>query len=376
MPNIPIVMYHSINDHLDESPLGKLAFTSRQFRQHLRFFQNDGFTCITLDELYRLALAKELNRGKFAVLTFDDGFLDNLTVASELLREFGAKGTVFVNVDQTAQEQPDRSGCKNDWGRLAFPELKAMEQEGTLSIQSHTLTHDFAFCSDKVIDFYSRRKRGKYYWLGCLLFPGDKLQWMEKFDEHAELIPDGYPIFEFDRTLITRKFTPDQDFVKKCVVKYSPQGAEGVAQANQDTTVKGFFESDEGYRERARDIVRLAKEILEAELRKEITCVCFPGGKYNDYVLNCARECGHRLYIFSSSDRAGNNNYERLKDLQDNGFVGLRRMSLTTEQPGFLKRDLFDYYNCKWHVDLFMAKPYAGPTMNLAKKAKSLLKLW
>ena len=206
--NIPIVMYHSINDAVGDRPHGRLAFTTGQFRQHLECFRKRGFHCITLDELYERTVNGDLS-DRLAVLTFDDGFLDNLTVARDILKEYGAKGTIFVNPDQTSRESKDRSTCMNHWGRLTYPEMQQLEDDGTLTIQSHTLTHDFTFRSGRVVDFFSWEKRFKYFWLGMLLHPEAKDRWVEDFDELQARIPEGYTIFEFERTLMAPRCEPN-----------------------------------------------------------------------------------------------------------------------------------------------------------------------
>lgn len=374
LANIPVVMYHSINDAVKDRPLGKLAFSTRQFRQHLKCIHDQGFRCITLDELYDRTIAGDLAE-KVAVLTFDDGFLDNLTQARDLLVEFDAKGTIFVNPDQTADEPKDRDG-RHHWGRLTYPELRELESEGTLTVQSHTLTHDFSFCSNRVVDFFTWEKRYKYHWLGYLLFPDEKLRWAEKFEETQRRIPDGYPVFEFDRTMMVRKFQPDPNFVDLCISRHS-RAPDGIDRANQESVARGVCESETEYRERVRTIVVESKTELSAKLEKEIVAVCFPGGGYDDFALECARTAGYRQYIFSSTDPGGKDNRARLLATQNpDEMVGLRRISFTSDQPAFLKNDFCEYLNCKWHLDLFLDKAYAKPLVKVGKRAKSLLRLW
>ena len=67
----------------------------RQLREHFR--------PMALDDLVRVAASGAIPDGAVAV-TFDDGYLDALTVASPILMEFGIPATFFVNTDRLDKE--------------------------------------------------------------------------------------------------------------------------------------------------------------------------------------------------------------------------------------------------------------------------------
>lgn len=72
-------------------------------RQMLEFFRQEGYDCIPLGQV-RQRLENE-STSRFAVLTFDDGYVDNLTIALPVFREFNAPFSVFVTsgfADRTA----------------------------------------------------------------------------------------------------------------------------------------------------------------------------------------------------------------------------------------------------------------------------------
>ena len=66
-------------------------------------------------------------------------------------------------------------------------------QKNIFDFQSHTMSHNHVFVSDKIIDFYSPDKFNKYYWL-MAPFPDLKSKWMEQMDKLSEMIPAGYPL--------------------------------------------------------------------------------------------------------------------------------------------------------------------------------------
>ncbi len=101
MNEIPIIMYHSVNNHPEDNPLGFLS----------------------ISELWALACNGELGEDKFVVLTFDDGYLDNYPIAADVLIEYKAKATIFINPDFVIDSPPRTlQQVPNAWGKLNLSE--------------------------------------------------------------------------------------------------------------------------------------------------------------------------------------------------------------------------------------------------------------
>ncbi len=81
-PDVPILNYHSVGDKADE-----YTVTDAQFAQQLDWLAANGIRTIGLHELAR---------GRFVVLTFDDGKEDALTRVLPALQKRGMKGAFFV----------------------------------------------------------------------------------------------------------------------------------------------------------------------------------------------------------------------------------------------------------------------------------------
>ncbi|MBA7506227.1 hypothetical protein ES706_04908 [subsurface metagenome] len=371
--NIPIVMYHSINDRPNENPLGFLSFSSIQFRQHLKYFKSHGFRCVTLIELYAIAVEGRLGKDKLAVLTFDDGFLDNFLVAADIMDEFGFQGTVFVNPD-FADDGPVRNPDKVDspWGQLNFSELQLLEQRGTFDIQSHTMSHNREFKSNKVVDFYRPEKFWKYYWLAWQLFPEDKPAWCENLKKHMQCIPSGYPIFEYGRGLTVRRFIADEDFIRTCRDMYARQGLACLEKVNQ-IPKKGQYESEQEWYTRRYHLLNRAKVVLEEKLDKEINFVCFPGGSYNNETLKMASSVGYKVYMASSKNQCGDNLKNFHQTLAYGKMVGLKRISFSKHYPKFIPDRLAGYWQAKLKVELFMGSRTAGWLTCSGKALRNLL---
>jgi peptidoglycan/xylan/chitin deacetylase (PgdA/CDA1 family) len=95
---IPILMYHKIPEAELDSP-HKIFVTKSNFERHLRVFNLLGFKTITFSELEKFRTGQKswsLFPRKPLILTFDDGYTDNLVNASPLLRQYGFNAQLFL----------------------------------------------------------------------------------------------------------------------------------------------------------------------------------------------------------------------------------------------------------------------------------------
>lgn len=91
-------MYHYISaspSAQDRIRVG-LSVPPEMFEAQLKLLSDNGYTTISLRDLYEfLAVGKALP-DKPIILTFDDGYLDNYTNAFPILQKYGMVGTFFV----------------------------------------------------------------------------------------------------------------------------------------------------------------------------------------------------------------------------------------------------------------------------------------
>ena len=123
-----ILMYHSIA----KRPGHFNSVAPEMFEAQMRYLKEHQYSIISLDELVsRLQSGKSLEGS--IVLTFDDGYRDNYSVALPILRRYGFPATVFV---VTGRIGSDVRGMEY----LLPNELIEMRDE-KIDIQPHTKTH-------------------------------------------------------------------------------------------------------------------------------------------------------------------------------------------------------------------------------------------
>ena len=95
---IPILMYHKIP--LEEiKSQHRIFVVKKNFKKHLQFFKRWGFQTLTFSELAAFRRGEKdfsLFPKKPLILTFDDGYQDNLDNASPLLKQYGFRAQLFL----------------------------------------------------------------------------------------------------------------------------------------------------------------------------------------------------------------------------------------------------------------------------------------
>lgn len=125
---IPVLMYHSIGYVKDNG----LVMTPEKFRSQIKYIKDNGYTTLTLDELHALFKGNKPIPQKLVVITLDDGYSDNYKYAYPILKEYGAKATIFV-ITKTIDGK--------NTSYLNSEQIKELQANG-IDIQSHTAGHE------------------------------------------------------------------------------------------------------------------------------------------------------------------------------------------------------------------------------------------
>ena len=169
--------------------------------------------------------------------------------------------------------------------------------------------------------------------------------------KYKDLIPVGYPIFEYGRRLSCKKFTPSESYVNYLIEQYN-LGNKNTYSFDGN---RGEYETEEDFKKYVNWEVSECKSILETKLNKKIHTLCFPGGGYNDYVLSETEKSGYLCYMHASRLRVGNN-FDHLKKLRKNEFTGFNRTSFSQIHPKFLPKTMMDYWTAKLSLGTYQNK--------------------
>lgn len=136
-----ILMYHAFG--ADDEPPSRYIVPRRRFAQQITWLKRLHYNIISLEDYLRCRLEYRLPPPRSLVITIDDGYADNRTIAHPILRQYGFPATIFL-VSQAL-------GTCNEWDRhlhnelsgrplLALTDILTMQQEG-MRFGAHTRTH-------------------------------------------------------------------------------------------------------------------------------------------------------------------------------------------------------------------------------------------
>src|ERR671924_987122 len=137
-----ILLYHRVAD--DGDPL---AVPPARFRAQMALLADGGYRVVDLAGAVALLDAGELPPRTIG-LTFDDGFADVRDEALPVLARHGFRATVFVTTGVADGR------CRFRWYArqppvLGWDELAALDRDGTLRFEAHTVTHPSLIALDE-----------------------------------------------------------------------------------------------------------------------------------------------------------------------------------------------------------------------------------
>ena len=138
-----ILMYHMVREPLAGATFNKLRVAPAAFEAQLRWLRDEGWYFATMAELG----AGESLPPRTVVLTFDDGYADNLLAADPILERYDARATLYLVEDRfdrdwsTSKKAHHDSGELRDEVKLTDEQLEAMLASGRWELGGHTRTH-------------------------------------------------------------------------------------------------------------------------------------------------------------------------------------------------------------------------------------------
>lgn len=130
---VPIIMYHSVcrtrnNDYV---------LTPEKLSADIDYLHSRGYTTVFVRELADFCEGKCDLPKRCAVLSFDDGFYNNLSYALPIMREKGCKFTVCV-VGAYSQKENGEKTRSPVYSYLSADNLRTLAESGICEIANHT----------------------------------------------------------------------------------------------------------------------------------------------------------------------------------------------------------------------------------------------
>ena len=136
-----ILMYHMVSRQKPKARFNKLRVDPAEFERQLRWLRDDGWKFVFLSEVERSAPRKSV------VLTFDDGYRDNLLLADPIIEKYGAKATLYLVVDRHNRDWSQSKKLHHSDGelmnepKLLDEDVQRMLASGRWELGAHTISH-------------------------------------------------------------------------------------------------------------------------------------------------------------------------------------------------------------------------------------------
>lgn len=138
---IPILIYHAFQTPEPKGDNYRLFSTQKRFDENVKTLINEGYTFITLEDLYKYKQGKIGLPEKNITITMDDGWKGCYTEAFEVLKKYKVPATIFIIEELVGTN-----------AYFTWSEAKEMYDTGLVKIHVHGRKHiDYSKVSKKTL---------------------------------------------------------------------------------------------------------------------------------------------------------------------------------------------------------------------------------
>ncbi len=136
---VPILMYHVIGTPPSTEPYPELFVSLADFAAQMRYLEHDGYTAVTLDQVYAFWHGHGTLPAKPVVLSFDDGYRSDWTDVAPILQRIGWPGVLDLCMNAVGPHRDlpvglvhglVRAGWEIDDHTLTHPDLTTLDAAG------------------------------------------------------------------------------------------------------------------------------------------------------------------------------------------------------------------------------------------------------
>jgi len=130
------LMYHMVNDEIDS----KISVRGNSFIEQLDYLKKEGFKFLSISDAIDVISGKRKGDRRSVLITFDDGYIDNVEVALPGLISRGIPATLFVPSDFVGKSNRWNPRANYDVRHLSWEQLREWVSAGC-DVGGHTLDH-------------------------------------------------------------------------------------------------------------------------------------------------------------------------------------------------------------------------------------------
>lgn len=133
---LPILIYHHLVEGDGEA--GGAVISENVFREQIAAVKAAGYQSVTLDELIAFTECRGVLPENPILITLDDGYNSNLTLAAPILEEYGYTAAIFAIGTNVGHPNHAHSGTPLVPARFTWEDACEWIDKGVIEVQSHT----------------------------------------------------------------------------------------------------------------------------------------------------------------------------------------------------------------------------------------------
>lgn len=254
--------------------------TSKALELHIKMFKSE-FIVISLDELEELIKGNKHEQNKYALITFDDGYLDNYSEAFPVLKKHQVSAAFYVTTDFVG------SNIIPWWDEIAFILRCSKGQEYRLPNTKNSYS-----LNEKIIDSVISR----------IIYDAKRLtdiNVLQVLDDVRQKFPDAALQFNKGKESMFMNWT-----------QLSEMFDSGMFVGSHTLSHQVLAQLDLGVQEKE---LSESKSIIESKLGQAIETVVYPVGRYHCYTKDTCQLAKKVNYKFGFNNEPG-----RINKLSDN----------------------------------------------------------
>lgn len=261
---------------------------------HLVYLHENGYRTVDSTEMEEVARGTRKLEPRSVALCFDDAWASVWTVVNPLMKRYNMRAITYAIPGRVREAEHTRPvwGEKGhdpdiDHGGNPFctwPELRALEAEGRVDIQSHTWSHAHIFCQDRFVRLILPETVMPRLSWPVVSDPGEPLRILSPSNVFHPLLPTR------SRMSDALKHDVDPAIVRR--IHDDPNAAPYLFHQHLVQ-----IETADERREAIRYELERSREELSARLGRPVTQVCFPWAVCGSTASSLVEETGYTSAI-------------------------------------------------------------------------------
>lgn len=127
---VPVLCYHKFSPRVSTN---KIDVSAETFDRQMAYLKSNGYTVITIQQLYDFIGYRQRLPQKSVLITIDDGWKTVKTIAYPILKKYGFSAVLFIYTE-LMKNKPSSVA-------LSWDDVNEMAESGVIEIESHTVSH-------------------------------------------------------------------------------------------------------------------------------------------------------------------------------------------------------------------------------------------